>query len=137
MRCSHVKDSGEQCGMKGNLRETEDGALCIWHDPTRRRKAQRMRAKGAKAVAEKKRRAKIRTVEMTEALEPPQDIEDVARWLSWTAVAVSTGKVDARTAREVTYALRALLDALERVEQSEQIEELRAQLEALTGGDAA
>jgi hypothetical protein len=59
---------------------------------------------------------------------PPQTLEDAVHWASWVTWAVAVGKVSARTAREIGYNLRGLMDGLEKREIAEEIERLRGQV---------
>lgn len=110
--CEFIKADGKRCAVHGNLRETPEGLLCIWHDPGRKAKAQELRRKAQKASMEKRRAERVRTVELTEAPPMPKSLDQVADWLAWLAVAVVTGQVDARTAKEATTAVDKLRLAL-------------------------
>jgi hypothetical protein len=50
----------------------------------------------------------VRTIAPEEALPPPKTLQDVTEWASWATVAVATGKIDARTAREIATLLEVL-----------------------------
>src|SRR5690625_4416063 len=110
-QCVHIKDDGERCGNKSRIDPTS--GLCVWHDPKRRGVAQEMRRRGAEAATRARRqRQKVRTVEVDEVPGMPRTLDEVADWLSWLAVAVVTGQVDARTAKEATTAVDKLRLAL-------------------------
>lgn len=111
-QCSAVKPDGGRCGVRANLRATPDGPRCLWHDEARRKEATEARRKGQRAATEKRKGDRVRTVEAKEAPPMPKTLDEVADWLAWLAVAVVTGQVDARTAKEATTAVDKLRLAL-------------------------
>lgn len=112
MQCEHIKADGGRCGAKGNLRSTPAGLRCLWHDEGRRREAKEARRRGQKSAVRVRTKGNVRTVEVEEAPAMPKTLDEVADWLAWLAVAVVTGRVDARTAKEATTAVDKLRLAL-------------------------
>lgn len=102
---------GEPC--RGKLSLSEAG-LCVFHDPDRVDELRAMRAAGGSAAAAAKRKAKAADPEGVPRA--PRTIEDATRWASWATWAVATGQIDARTAHEIGYVLRAFLDAQKHVD---------------------
>lgn len=92
------------------------------------------RSRGAKAANAQARDSKIRTVETDEAPPPPESAEEASRWLSWSIWAVSTGRIDARTAHEIAYSCRAFLKALDKAEVDQRVEQLQRVLAAKQEG---
>lgn len=110
-QCVHIKDDGERCGSKSRI--NPNNGLCLWHDPLRQKKATELRRRGALSTKRTRQNEKrTRTVEATEAPPMPKTLNEVADWLAWLAVAVVTGQVDARTAKEATTAVDKLRLAL-------------------------
>lgn len=127
-RCIFIRETGEQCKMRGNL--NPKNALCIWHDPTRSEEAARMRERAAEAT-NNKRPVTVRVVSENEIPPLPRSLDDIADWLGWITAAVITGKVDARTAREATMACDRLRMALrDRDDLDRRLKEAHQKLEA-------
>jgi len=131
-QCEHTRDDGSRCGMKANI--APGSPFCVWHDPNRVEEVKAMRKKagergGGKA---KPRRAEVRVVHSEDAPKAPKTLEDAVEWLSWLPWAVTTGKVDARTAHEAAYALRAFLDGQKALDKmDEQLKEMQKKLREL------
>ena len=60
----------------------------------------------------------------------PENIDDCVKWGSWAVTMVATGRLDAKTAREVGFLIRVLMDALEK----QTIDDVRRQIEELKAG---
>jgi hypothetical protein len=136
MRCGFIKADGEQCSLRSNLRETPDGARCIWHDPARTREALAARKRGGAARQGQKRAASTRTVSELEAPGVPRSLEDIADGLAWISHAVLTGAIDPQTAREATAALRALQPALRDLTLAGRVKALETELRQAKGRTA-
>lgn len=121
--CVFVKDDGERCKTTFGLSKA---GLCFTHDPERARKRLKARRNGAKTA-----NRGIRTVDATDTPGELDSLEDVARWLKWTALALATGKIDARTGSEITKALKELRPTLERLATEAEVKALREQLRDL------
>lgn len=122
-QCVFVKDDGERCATGFGL---SDAGLCYAHDPERAEERQEARKKGARTV--NATRKTIRTVALEDTPGELDSLEDVARWLKWTALALATGKIDARTGSEITKALKELRPTLERLATEAEVKALREQL---------
>lgn len=137
-RCRHVKEDGERCGMVRNIDPST--GFCVWHDPARKQEAANMRRKGGKesGARAKARKPAVRVVNADECPPPPTTLEEATHWLSWLSWAVTTGKIDGRTAHESAYALRAFVDGRKHVDRTdERVKALEAKLKevkAATGG---
>jgi len=138
MQCRHIREDGTRCGVTFGLVE----GLCWHHDPGRAKDADAARRKGLKAASQTSRRRRggtVKTVDPTDAPGgPPQTAEEARQWVAWATWAVATGQIDARTAREVGYNVRAFLTAHEKTEMEAAIEELRAHSKKIRedrGGD--
>lgn len=120
--CTAVKGDGERCNVRAGIGPS---GLCVWHDPNRAVEAAAMRSRGGSFPRGK-------TV-VPEDLPggPPETLEDVILWASWATVAVATGRIDARTSREISSMLTTLRFALERRDLKRQVEALTRQVEAL------
>ena len=103
-RCRGIKSDGTACDVIAQL--SEEG-FCLWHDARRAPQAQAAREKGGATTAARTRVTKtVRADELPGAA--PQSLDDVVQWAAWTAHAVACGKIDARTSREISYALQTL-----------------------------
>lgn len=118
--CVFVKDDGERCRTTFGL---SHAGLCFTHDPARARKRMKARRNGAKAA-----NRGIRTVALEDTPGSLESLEDVARWLRWVAIALATGKVDARTGSEIVKSLKELRPTLERLATEAEVKELRAMM---------
>ena len=121
--CGALTASGSPCRVTTNLR----AGLCVFHDPQRVEEARAMRAKGGRA----NRKRTIKTVGTTELPPLPATPEDVKVWAAWTAHAVASGQIDARTAREISYALGQLRFAIKDADLARELAQLRAQVNDL------
>ena len=111
-------DSGGRT-KAGQLCRTEIGlsasnGLCLFHDPDRADELLQIRRDGQRASVAA--RSRIRTANPHEAPAAPKTVEDAVEFASWAAWAVATGKIDARTAREAAYCLRAFIDGRKHVD---------------------
>jgi hypothetical protein len=129
--CRYIKEDGTRCQQKVGL--SPEG-YCIWHDPERQEEAQRRRQRGgevAGALAKVRGRSRrtVRVVPESEALPPPETMEDALKWASWATWAVTVGKIDARTCHEIGYTLRAFLDGKKRADDwDRRVKELQAKI---------
>lgn len=132
-RCEHVREDGTRCKVTWGVNEAN--GLCLCHDPTRKTELAKARSAGGKRTAEKRRRIRIRTVAHEEAMDPPETIEDAARWAAWATWAVAVGELDARTAREIAGLTRVFVTAMEKGELASRIVKLeRKYAEAVQAG---
>ena len=130
MRCIAKRQDGKQCLVDFGV---EDDGLC-WHHSAKHIEARRRaKSQGGKSTATMRRKFNQKTITEEEALSPPLTAADCVAWSSWTAWAVSTGRIDKSTAREISYSLRTLLNALEKAEIEQAIIELKAQVAELKG----
>lgn len=133
--CEHIKDNGERCAVTGNLRPTPAGLRCLWHDEGRRREAREARRRGQKSAIKARAKDRIQTVEAEEAPPMPKTLDEVVEWLAWLSVAVVTGRVDARTAKEATTAVDKLRLALkDRDKLDERLKEAHDKLQKALAG---
>lgn len=124
--CRARTASGRVCRIENNLRD----GLCLWHDPQRAQQAKAARRKGGQGrVAQ--RNTDRKTVDVADALDAPETLDDIAQWASWCAHSVAVGLIDARTAREISYALTTLRGTLEKRDLAKELRELRDAVDAL------
>lgn len=130
--CTATTLEGVRCKQSTSL--SPEG-LCIWHDSTRREEADAARERGR----EKNRKPdNIRTASPEQLPGGrPETLDDVVRWASWVAWAAASGVIDARTARETSYALQTLRYGLEKRDLGREVAELRRQLKDLQSQRAA
>ncbi len=126
-RCEATTKSGDRCKLTSNVRNTAKGWLCIHHDSGRADEAKRMRQRGGIHATGNR----SRVADPSKVPSQPQTLDDVVTWMSWTAVAVATGKVDSRVAREVTNAIRQFQSGIEKRDLERQVTELRKQVKEL------
>ena len=62
---------------------------------------------------------------------PPQTLEDARAWASWATHAVTEGKIDARTAKEISSLLRTFVATAEKLDVAAEIERLGRQVAEL------
>jgi len=129
-QCRGLTPTGDRCQVTTNL--SPEG-LCLWHDPAREEAAQAARRRGGKRRPSRKQ-ADVRVVDPDTAPDPPETLDDIVTWASWTAYAVATGTVDARTAREISYALSTLRTGLEKRDLARDVARLRRDLDQLKKG---
>lgn len=125
-QCDGTNRFGQRCGAHA-LRGTNP-PRCPLHD-----KQTRAAAVEANRKAHTRRRARTSAV-VVPLKETPgelETLEDVARWLRWTTVALATGKLDARTGSEITKSLKELRPTLAQLATEEEVRKLRAELAAL------
>jgi len=128
-RCGAEKKDGTPCPTDFGL--CDDCGYCWTHCPHREEERQRARKKGARTTAQKRRRKGRRIVDLEECPPAPESMEDAAAWAAWAMVAVTTGRIDARTSREISTAVTAFRKALEKAESRKELEELKEELRAL------
>lgn len=116
--CAHIKDDGDRCGTY----VSDEGDLCVFHDPARRAEAQAMRSKGARTTNRK--RAGTDPLPGFEELEPPTTLAGVAEWQARVAVAMARGEITGSRGKDLTYALRAQREVLEKTELGGKADEL-------------
>ena len=135
MQCEHIKADGERCKVTWGV--SESSGRCFCHCPERAEERAESRRKGQAQSAHVRRRSVFRTVPPDRAPPRPETIEDAAAWSSWATLAVATGQLDARTAREIAGLLRVLVSAVEKGALTAQVAELKRQVAALRKGKAA
>lgn len=88
--------------------------------------------RGARAKHSRRSANTVRTVPVEEAPAPPKTLEDAVGWLSWITHSVTTGRIDARTAKEATGALHVFLRGQRELDRGdEQLKKVTKELEAL------
>lgn len=128
LRCQGVKPDGSPCGQTTSV--SPSSGYCIWHDSERAEEAKAARERG---VEKRTRKSDIRTASPGQLPGgPPDSLEAVCRWASWVAWAAASGVIDARTARETSYALQTLRHGLEKRDLGRELADLKQQLKALT-----
>lgn len=127
-RCPHVKDSGERCGVDFGLNPST--GLCFTHDPERRAEREEAWKRGGKTSGGHNK-AKTRTAHEEDAPAPPETVADAVRWASWATWAVSVGKIDRGTGRDIGYLVRTFLKGLEKTAVADEVEEIRKMLRTL------
>lgn len=126
--CVGFKASGDPCGATMGL---SAAGLCLNHDPERRAAANAMRAAGGRAKG-----AAARAARDARAILPPDDtpsapktLDDATKYFAWIVSAVTSGRLDARSAHEAAYALNGFKAAAEKRDLAREIKALRKQLE--------
>ncbi len=127
-QCQGTTPDGTRCSIRSQISDT---GLCVWHDPDRKTEADTLRRKG-QAGRTPSRRAEVRTVEPKDTPGPLNDLDDLVRWASWVAIAVATGLIDARTARETSYALITFRGGIEKRDLSKELARLREEFDAFS-----
>ena len=127
-QCSATTEAGHRCRQRSTVNDT---GLCLLHDPKRRALAQAARRKGARASAKAKVAGRIKTVSPEEAPANPTTIAEVAGYASWALGALTTGAIDARTAREITGLLGRVQNALKDSKVVDEIAELRERMDEI------
>jgi hypothetical protein len=120
--CKATTPEGAPCRQTTSV--SPETGLCIWHDEARREEANAARERGR----EKRRRPEARTVTPDVAPATPRTLEDAVTYAAWAVTAVTTGVIDARTAREISTLLTTFRMGLEKRDLLRQITELRAKL---------
>lgn len=117
-----VNAEGEPCASQ----ILGDNGLCAHHDPEKAEEMRLVRAAGGRTTGEIRRLARrIKdTVAPADMPAGPNTLADVAAWHRWTARSVACGEIDARTAGEITRALRELRPTLVNLDVEKRIEEL-------------
>lgn len=111
----------------------QENGLCTFHDPARFEEMQEHRRRNARVLNDRISEARRQDPE-AELGGLPEDIEGVARWLAWVAQKSATGALPHLRAREVTNALKTLLDAFDKGMQLERVKELQEQIAQLQRG---
>lgn len=136
-RCQAIKANGERCRCTLSVRESDGRFYCPSHDPKRREKMQRARARGGRVTGGINKDRWTRTVSEAGMLDAPRTAADCVEWSSWVTHAVAVGIIDRATAREVNNGIKVLLTSLEKSEIEGKVAELSRKLEALKAGSAA
>lgn len=129
-QCQGTTPDGTRCSIRSQISDT---GLCVWHDPARKDEADELRKKG-QAARTPSRRAEVRTVDAKDTPGKLTDLDDLVRWAAWTAKAVATGKIDARTARETAYALTCFRGGLEKRDLARDLAKLRSDFDEFRKG---
>lgn len=117
--CTGTKANGEPCGTTLGL---SPAGLCLSHDPERAAAAKAMRAEGGRAAAAAKR-AKRATI--PDDVPPvPKTLADAAKYFAWLVNAGATGRMDARTVHECSFALKGFETAVKSRDLEERVKEL-------------
>ncbi len=128
-QCQGSTPDGTRCEIRSQI----VSGLCVWHDPDRRDEAAAMRRKGA-AGRQPAQRTMVKTVSTAETPGKLTDLDDCVRWAAWVARAVATGKIDARTARETSYAIITLRGSLEKRDLARDLNKLRSDFDEFRKG---
>jgi hypothetical protein len=96
-----------------------ENGRCVWHDPTRKGKADAMRRRAGKVGAQRK-------WERVTPPPPPQTTDDAVRYASYVAHAVATGALDPRKGQIVVKALDTFTRAFDRRELEQRVRALQA-----------
>ncbi len=96
------------------------------HDDERIAERARIRSAGGDASRVSKVRAKAADPATVPA--PPKNLEDATKYFAWLVDAGATGKMDARTVHECSFALKGFQSALEKRDLLREIEQLRRDL---------
>src|SRR6266536_941870 len=127
-RCTFVRSDGSRCRGAFGLRD----GRCVVHDPDRREQAQAARQAGGAATAlvatQRSGKYRVATPEQLPTRRPPKSVDDVVRWSSWAAWAVTTGLIDPGTSRELNRSLGTLKEALSKRDLLRRIRDLEAKL---------
>lgn len=131
--CHALNAKGEPCGSPPEV--VEDG-YCPAHRDDDPDHMSGIGRKGAESTARKLQRP---PPELEDDLgpvpPPPENVEDIKRWLSWAMAAVASERIDQKTARQIGYLARALLDTLQKLDVEEELTELREQIQKFRAGD--
>lgn len=136
--CGATRPSGEPCQTHFGL--CEDCGKCFAHCQHRgvQRRAARSRGGNRSAAArrevEKSGPRTLRVVHPDQLPgELPRTTAECVEWLAWLTRATLTGVVDARTSKEATLALKALMDGRKTLDRTdERLKELEAIYSRLT-----
>lgn len=129
MTCGAEKKDGTPCPTDFGLCDCH--GECWAHAPRREDDRKRAQRQGGRTTAQKRRRKGRRVVDLEDCPPPPETTEEAARWASWAIAAVTTGRIDARTCREISTAVTAFRKALEKAESRKELDELKEELRAL------
>lgn len=121
-----VTKAGTPCRTVMNL--SADSGLCVQHDPARAVARAAMQAAGGVAAKEAKVRAKAADPSIVPPV--PKNLDDATKYFAWLVDAGATGKMDARSVHECSFALKGFQSALEKRDLLREITKLRAELAA-------
>jgi hypothetical protein len=110
---------------------SETTGLCPHHDPERAEEMRLVRAAGSRAssdIARLARRIRESVAPANLPSFPPNSLARLSLWHQWTATAVATGELEAKTAREITLSLKELRPVLLAVGMERRVKELEAAL---------
>jgi hypothetical protein len=127
-RCIAKNEHGRRCRVMGGVNPAN--GYCVWHDPERKGRADRMRAKGGKLGGQRWKNV-VRPPDRLETL------EDVKTWASWTARGVATGVIDPKRAMEINRSLTTLTKSIEKLDLADKVKGLEAMVRKLKKGEAA
>ena len=124
--CIRIKDDGDQCRAPSQT----SSKYCYTHDPSKTEERTEARRRGA-AATNARRKPTIRTVEAADLPGELESLQDVARWLTWTAISLAIGRIDARTGAEVTKSLKELRPTLQQLVTDAEFRKLKAEVARL------
>ena len=101
---------------------------CVMHDDTRMAERAAIRSAGGHAAKVAKVRARAADPATVPAV--PKNLEDATKYFAWLVDAGATGKMDARTVHECSFALKGFQSALEKRDLLREIGKLRSELAA-------
>lgn len=126
--CPATKDNGDPCSMTATL-DPETG-LCMWHDPKRKDRVKAIQSKGGTRGGGLNRKYP-KVASPDEVPPPPETLEDCCTWTSWLTVAITTGKVDPRTGKEATNAIKELRASIFTAEKDAELSALKDEIKRL------
>ena len=127
-QCAGMTMRGTRC----RVRVTNEGDLCLFHDPEQGAALAAAQHSGGAP-------AKERGLKPAEDLPggPPKTAAEAMTWSAWLVRAVAEGSVGTTTASQVASSLRVFLQSLDKAELEGQVAELRAKLQELQRREAA
>jgi len=125
--CEAIAADGMRCRLDFGL--NPDGK-CFHHSDHTAEARARARSQAGKTTAERRRR-QSKTIQVTEAMEPPRTAAEAKKWSAWLAWAAVTGELDKGTVREASGAIRVFLASLKQADYEHAIDELRAEVRGL------
>ncbi|CAN5872334.1 hypothetical protein BH11GEM2_BH11GEM2_06720 [soil metagenome] len=127
--CNGLKNNGEPCGSTLGL---SPAGRCLNHDPERQEAARQVRIAGGIAAGKSKRErraaAGAKGVFPDDVPAVPKTLDDATKYYAWIVNAVATGRLDARSGHECSFALHGFRAAAEKRDLEREIKKLRDEL---------
>ncbi len=119
--CGALKGDGQPCQRSIEL---GPAGMCSWHDE--RAVATKAKLDAARLLAREAKReaAAVADGEMEPVPPGPSSLEEANLWLGWTTRHVKRGLIDVRTAREISFSCRALMEGYSKQKMKERIKYL-------------